>query len=282
MAYITTIQKLEREKYDELKALVDDYEVVEVGSSSANEKRVDLGVSGAKVVPRLNVDGTYELTVDGRELVVVRIDKDDGWDEKLQVTVYENGDEIDAKIAEIEELAQMRVALYRQLSRTNASNGHIDQMEEELNYARQQLQTRYVSSHDSIRQSQINTYYDKQYQAYTGVLWVAILFTLVLVGVGLVYRFEMLSDRVLQPAVWVFLALAMLVFGSKLRDLARRDNMDYDTYETPGAVAKQMGNGKSSDGKQASASSVCQGAKCCADGQRYDYIRHVCAEIIEM
>ena len=258
-----------------------------MGSSSANEKRVDLGMSGAKVVPRLNVDGTYELTVDGRELVVVRIDKDDGWDEKLQVTVYKNGGEIDAKIAEIEELAQMRVALYRQLSRTNASNGQIGRMEEELNYARQQLQTRYVSSHDSIRQSQINTYYDKQYQAYTGVLWLAILFTLVLIGVGLVYRFELLSDRVLQPVVWVFLALAVLVFGSKLRDLARRDNMDYDTYETPGAVAKQMGSGEQMGsgggaGKQASASSVCQGAECCADGQRYDYIRHVCAEIIEM
>jgi len=222
--------------------------------------------------------------VDGRELVVVRTDKNSGWDENLQVTVYENGDEIDAKIAEIEELAQLRVTLYKQLSRVNASNDQIDNMEEELNYARQQLQTMYVSSNDNIRQAQINTYYDKQYQAYTEVLRLAILFAVVLIGIGMIHRYEFLSERILQPVIWGVLALAILVFASKLRDLSKRDNMDFDTYETPANVSKQVNSDSNIDDRAPtkSTSSLCVGAKCCGDGQRYDYIRHVCANIIDV
>lgn len=279
--YVRTIQKLERKKYDELKALTNDYEVVDVGSSSTNEKRIELDVHDAKVVPRLNAEGKYNLAVDGSELVVVRVDKGTGWDENLQVTVYDNGEKIDSKIDEIEELAQMRVTLYKQLAQTNASNNQIDNMEEELDYARKQLQARYVSSNDNIRQSQINTYYDKQYQSYSGVIRMAHLFTVVLITIGLTYRMGFLSERFLQPVVWVFLTLAVLVFGSRLRDLSRRDNMDYDAYETPGAVANRVTT-SNSDVTATISSSECRGADCCADGQRYDYIRHVCAEIIDI
>ena len=59
--YIKTIQKLEREKYKELKVLVNKYEVVDVGNSSTKEKRVAMGISDAKVVPRLRAQGTYHL-----------------------------------------------------------------------------------------------------------------------------------------------------------------------------------------------------------------------------
>lgn len=278
--YIASIQKLEREKYAELKVLVNDYEVVDVGSSSSNEKRVDLMMSDAKVVPRMKSEGTYELTVDGRELVVVRIDKNDGWEENLQVTVYENGEEIDAKIAEIEELAQMRMSLYKQLSRMNASTTRIDAMETELDYARKQLKSMYAASNDDIRQAQINTYYYKQYQAYTSVLQVAIVFTVLLIGVALLYRSEFLSDRLLQPMLWLFIALAIIVFGSMLRDLSKRDSMDYDAYESSTYASTSSAKEENTRAPTPSASSMCKGPDCCADGQRYDYIRHVCEEIL--
>lgn len=281
--YIKEIQKLEREKYKELKALVNKYEVVDVGSSSTNEKRVPMGILDAKVVPRLRAQGTYHLAIDGRELVVTRTDANTGWEENLQVTVYENGEEIDAKISEIEELAQMRLTLYKQMSEMNAHNQQIDNMAEELDYARNQLQTKYVSSNDNIRRSQINTYYDKQYQSYTSVLQVTILFAAVLLAIGAGYRMGFISETATQPILWVVLVSAVIVLGAMLRDLSRRDNMDYDSYIIPGNVSSQMST--SGDDETTTDSNVtpeCRGAKCCAEGQRYDYIRQVCAEILDI
>lgn len=282
MSHITKIQKLEREKYKELKALTNDYELVNIGPSKTNEKRITLVIPGAKVVPRLNAQGTYNVTMDGYVLVVVRVDKNEGWRENLNVIVYTNGEEIDAKIAEIEELAEMRMTLYKQVTKMNEGNDKIDKMEEELNYARKQLQAKYVSSSDNIRQAQINTYYDNQYQAYTDILRYSLLFVVILVGVGFIYRLDIISPRFLQPIIWTIIALGIIVLGNKMRDISRRDNMDYATYVTPGNVAQQM-NATSDVGNQSSTSnesSMCRGKECCADGQRYDFIRNVCEKMV--
>jgi len=279
-AYISTIQNLEKEKYAELKTLANEYELVEVGSSTDNEKRVDLLISEAKVVPSLVSEGTYNLAVDGRELVVVRVDKNTGWDENLKVTVYENGEEIDAKISEIEELSQMRMFLYKQLSQMNASTAKIDTMESELDYANKQLKHMYASSNDDIRQAQLNTYYYKQYDAYTYVIQVAIFFTVILIGIFLIYRSGVLSHRILQPILWILIAFAMIVFGSMLLDLSKRDNMDYDAYQSSTYASTSTTSVDDSRTPPPSASSMCKGPDCCADGQRYDYIRHVCENII--
>ena len=276
--HITNIHQMEQEKYNELNELTSDTKIVTVGPSTTNQKRVDIYISGAKARVVTPVEGTYDVSIENTEVVVTRTDETGGWTDDVKVLIYIKGDEIDSKVREIDGLVRIRLNMYQQMQNSNEQDLQINSMGEELDFFYDQAHKLYSDTGNNVRQTQFNTYIDKQYQAHTVVLKMAIVFTLCLLGIGVLYKFNIIPEHIVHPLVWMVLALAVIVIGGKMYDLSTRDNMNYDVYQSNAFAPTPESDDSlsASETRQSRKTALCQGIECCDEGMVYDYVKQVC------
>ena len=139
-----------------------------------------------------------------------------------------------------------------------------------------------MSARDSkARMIEINTYYSKQYAAYTDIFKVIFAFCIPLVILGMLNKEDIVDDGTYFRFSILIIIVAFLMCAYRINDMYWRNNINYDNYDW-------LYNSSNKDGKWqynrsleentgillgAGGNSTCQGSACCDtatfwDGQR--------------
>jgi hypothetical protein len=219
-------------------------------------------------------------------------------------------------IQKINELSEMRIALFKSLTNTygnmqsNVANSRtdlVDQMtvvgvvEQELDNAKSNLNRLTDAKNNKVRMSEINTYYGKRYSAHAGVMKILIMICVPLLILAILRKKNLVPANIVNGVSGLIIIVGAIVLIRRIWDLSMRDNMNYDEYQwefDPAAQAPsvyqydmaQLGKlgvaakaevGTIQDQAQNVASSLglgCVGAACCSPGMTFDETSEKCLE----
>jgi len=199
-------------------------------------------------------------------------------------------------IAKINELAQMRLNMYMSLKdqysnwKQDLNNSQstlsqqvdaLDIIEAELNDRKRRLNALQNEKVNQLRMVQINTYYGKKYEAQSQVMITVILTFVPLLLLTVLYKKQLVPSSVFFGLLILVLFIGSLFFLSQVTDIARRDSVNYDTYDwvfdKSSAPAPSSDSGSQSDPwSDSSATTTCVGAACCTTGSTYDASLNIC------
>lgn len=212
-------------------------------------------------------------------------------------------------IDKINELSTIRTNLFQTLQQdyaleaSNVSetrNDLVNQIttvgivENELNNAKQTLTSLENERYNQLRMVEINNYYGKKYGAQANVMkWVVILCIPLLI-IAILMNKQIIPSKIGGPLMTIILIIGIIIIVTKLWDISRRDNMNYDEYQwfwdakaqnpTVYEYDKeqiQKWTGNSDDDAQTTfgkALGTCVGDNCCATGTVWDVDTNKCIE----
>ena len=159
-------------------------------------------------------------------------------------------------------------------------------VEKEMDNAKKNINSLKTERNNKLRMVEINTYYEKQYNAYTEVMMI-ILYTLIpILVLAILRRRKIIPTRIINIIIVIIAAVGGGFLFLKVYDLSRRNNMDYEKYDWPSMSSdgtlddyvpppNPMGDDLSLD---SSLDTVfgCIGKNCCAEGTYYDKDMNKC------
>lgn len=126
-----------------------------------------------------------------------------------------------------------------------------------------------LSDRDSkARVVEINTYYSKEYNAYTNILKIIFAFCIPLVILGMLNKEELIDDGTYFRFSLLIIIIALLMTAYRINDMYWRNNINYDNYEwlysNPRKDDKLKRSVAGNEGiALSSGTATCQGAACC-------------------
>lgn len=106
-------------------------------------------------------------------------------------------------------------------------------MEVQLNNTKSMLNELEQVKNNKLRMVQINTYYGKQYQGQTDLMKLIIKICIGLIILITVSKMNILPSSIMNISIVLLISVGAYLIFRKISDLASRDNMDFDKYETP-------------------------------------------------
>lgn len=135
---------------------------------------------------------------------------------------------------------------------------------------------------DKMRNIEINTYYDKAYKEYIGILKVIILACVILVPIVIANKNSLLPSRITNLLVLIVITLTIGYIIYKFYDIYMRDNRDFDKISIPydkEAIRMQTAGTLTKKNNLLSQFGLaCIGEDCCPDssGLVYDPVKNRC------
>jgi hypothetical protein len=192
------------------------------------------------------------------------------------------------------QISNMRVNLYQTLSGVNnffgnALTSSIDTLKEqsvaigivenELNRAKQRLESLELEKNNKIRLVEINDYYGEKYAEHTQLMKI-IIFTLVPVII-----LAFLNNKGILPnSIYYILLIIVSIIGAyffwyRFGSIIMRDNMNYQEYNwyfNPNSVTTGTSVSTKDPWLSVNLPGTCIGEYCCSDGQTYDTSLNQC------
>jgi len=196
-------------------------------------------------------------------------------------------------IERMNELAALRIRMYKTIytlfstaQQTATETTHIMNqqmaairvMEKQLNDTKRKINIAKSKRNDTLRLVEINTYFGKQYEAYTHFLQRLVLVCAILICVGILANSGIIPasiGNVLFIGVGIIGGIWLFLFA---HDISNRDNMNFDVYNwrfSPSSAPAPEEEGSSSSSStsvwaQTESTPTCVGAECCEEGDTYD------------
>jgi len=137
------------------------------------------------------------------------------------------------------------------------------------------------------RMVEINTYYGKQYNAYTGVATMLLYTFIATFAVAILKSRSIINTTITNILLFIILVISGVIVFFRVSDIFQRNNMNYDKYDWPDMPS----DGNNLDDYIPPPSPVggesintddagCIGEKCCDVGTKYDPKSKTCKPIV--
>ena len=222
--------------------------------------------------------------------------------QKQEQTLYSSLDDVNLSseqkqqiINKINEISQMRMNLYANLKETYSfyqknvaasknivgeSTEAVNILENELNQTKIRLNLLEDQKYNKLRLVEINTYYGKRYNAYSGLMK-----TIIIICIPIIILTILANKQILPPKLYAFLMGIIILFGTifiglQLIDIGSRDNMNWDEYywyfNKDKAPSDTTIGDITNPWEKNSLSLTCIGSACCYEGSTYDSTQNMC------
>ena len=238
---------------------------------------------------RENTDGPFNESLPTSITVPEHLKTTD-YDSKLRSSVNEKDDLITAMNDREQEVERCVNDLISYQNLENAQITTASGINQALDVAEQQKKdalTSYanmLSERDSKkRMVEINTYYSKQYDAYTNIFKIIFAFCIPLVILGMLNKEELLDDTSYFRFSLLIIVIAFFMTVSRISDMYWRNNINFDNYEwlynTPPTMEDDKLKRSIIDSNQGIAlggnTATCSGSSCCSNGTYWNNTRCV-------
>jgi hypothetical protein len=200
-------------------------------------------------------------------------------------------------INKINEVSTMRLNLFNTLtssysfyqSNLTSSNSVLNNQITALNIANQQLNSLKIrldklmnKNINNRRLIEINTYYGKQYDAYSSVMKYILIICVPILILSILSSKNIIPENIYNLLVIIILIIGFVIVIRKVSDISLRDKMNFDEYEWSFNPSFTPGSSKIKDASNTSSSStsnLCVGALCCNDAEMFDETLNLCVPI---
>jgi len=156
--------------------------------------------------------------------------------------------EINKQLQEIDEINKLKNSLFVNTtasyslnqSQLDATRGvAVDSMaalqiiEEDLKNKRKLLDEMLTLRNNSERMVGVNNYYAQRYEAHSSVMKYIVFFCGIIILSIFLMKIGIFSDSVSSVVIIIALSVAVIMIGSKVMDLSKRSNIDFDKYAFP-------------------------------------------------
>jgi len=196
-------------------------------------------------------------------------------------------------INKINEVSTMRINLFNTLtssysfyqSNVTSSNSVLNNQIMALNIANEQLNSLKTRLNKIMNKNinnrrliEINTYYGKQYDAYSSVMKYILYICVPILILSILSNKNIIPENIYNLLVIIILIIGFIIVIRKVADISLRDNMNFDEYQwsfnpsfTPGSSTNTNASTDTS-----SKSNLCVGALCCSDVEMFDDSLNLC------
>lgn len=200
----------------------------------------------------------------------------------------------DSIINKINEIAQMRANLYKNMSgvflffQNNVSSARdtlmeqssaVEIVEHELNEAKRRLKLIEKEQADKLRLVEINTYYGERYADHTSIMKAIILICLPIMLLTFLANRGLLPPTIYSILVIIIAVVGLIYIAKQILHTMSRDNMNYQEYnwafKTSEAPPVDTSNPSGTNPWKTSGI-MCVGQSCCYDGNTYDSTLNKC------
>ena len=149
-------------------------------------------------------------------------------------------------------------------------------VEQELDNAKKNLNALKTERNNKLRMVEINTYYEKQYNAHTEVMMIVLYTFIPILLLAILRRNKLIPTNIINIIIVLIAVVGSGLLSVKIYDLSRRNNMDYEKYDWPsmssdGALKDYVPPpAPVGDDYNLDAGLGCIGKNCCAEGTYYD------------
>jgi hypothetical protein len=156
---------------------------------------------------------------------------------------------------------------------------------EQLNTLKKRMKLVMDKNANKRRLIQINTYYGKQYDAYSQVMKYIFIVTLILLVLTVFANKEWIPRNIYTFLVILILFIGFIYIISKVWDIYLRDNMNFDEYNwnfSPSFSSSTLSSLSSSTSSSSTSSSsvqnslTCVGSACCSSSELFDESQNLC------
>jgi hypothetical protein len=153
-------------------------------------------------------------------------------------------DASDKIIQQIKDVSNMRINLYNTLKQnyslyqSNVSNARdtidaqseaVNIVENELNNSKKRLSDMQDEKNNKLRYVEINTYYGKQYNDYTGIMQIIIYMCIPIIILSVLANKGFLPSNIYSGLLVIIITIGVYFLGWKVVHILNAGNMDYDT-----------------------------------------------------
>jgi hypothetical protein len=199
-------------------------------------------------------------------------------------------------INKINEVSTMRINLFNTLtssysfyqSNLTSSNSVLNNQIIALNIANQQLNSLKIrldklmnKNINNRRLIEINTYYGKQYDAYSSVMKYILIICVPILILSILSSKNIISQNIYNLLVIIILIIGFIIVIRKISDISLRDNMNFDEYQWSFNPSFAPGSSKTKNisNTTSSKNNLCVGALCCNDAEMFDETLNLCVPI---
>ena len=119
-------------------------------------------------------------------------------------------------------------------------------VENELRYSAKRMEDVNDSNINTVRQIEINRYYEEKYNDHTGFIKYLILFIIILLCIYILHRRLLINDNIYKILLFITILIGFIILGKYYYKMLYRSNMEYQEFVYP--YANQIGS-TSSDSK---------------------------------
>ena len=199
-------------------------------------------------------------------------------------------------INKINEVSTMRINLFKTLtssysfyqSNITSSNSILNNQLVSLNIANEHLNSLKIrlnkimnNNINNRRLIEINTYYGKQYDAYSSVMKNVLFICVPILILSILSNKNIIPENIYNLLVIIILIIGFIIIIRKVADISLRDNMNFDEYKwsfdpsfTPGSIKYT-----NSSTTVSSNNDLCVGSLCCSKSEMFDDSLNVCVPI---
>ena len=210
-------------------------------------------------------------------------------------------------VRRINEISSLRQNLFKNLknmysllrnnvssSRRNLVNDmtNIGIVESELKNAKNQIQVLKTEKNNKVRMVEINKYYSSNYENHSEVMKIIILTCIPIILFAALGNKEIIPSSITNIIISICLGIGLIFLFFKIKDIAFRDNMNYDEYDYTKIPGTSSSDDSSEDypwGSHLSAKISnkwdddfgCMGKECCDDGTAFNSDSNKCESLNE-
>ena len=194
-------------------------------------------------------------------------------------------------IKKIKKISDMRMNLYQTMGGINSffnnalssSRGTLNDQtaaikmsEGQLNGAKQKLKMLETERNNSLRLTEINTYYGERYEEHAFAMKV-IVFTLVpIIVLAILNQKGIINNTIYYVLIGIIAAIGAFFLINVFLSIIKRDNMDYQNYNWAAPSDSSGSRSDASGSPWTSKAGGCVDSACCADGTSYDSDQDQC------
>jgi hypothetical protein len=143
-----------------------------------------------------------------------------------------------------------------------------------------------ISNANTIRMTQINTYYSKKYKAYSEIIKIIIFMCIPLLIITILTKRHILPSSVGTILGTILFIICLILIIPKIIDISYRNNMVFDQYDfslDPSDPRLPSVNENRSEVLEQEAASglTCSNASCCNSGMSFDRVIGKCKNNVE-
>jgi hypothetical protein len=141
-------------------------------------------------------------------------------------------------------------------------------VESQLNTAKSTLDGLREDKSNKLRLVEINNYYGRKYEYQTDIMKLIVITCAPILVISILMKKGLVPELIATGLIVVIIAAGIIAVVRKLMDLNRRNNMNFDQYDSdfnPYAVSVTKTESNLADSSKSSLLSTCIGASCCND-----------------